>query len=360
MTQLKKIVFFTLLLSTMIIKPATPGENIWQVNAFTCEVAEETTSKICEIESKLDTIDLDFGNSINSIADIICSKLEMLETCIAITQEDIDAGFTISTAGKYCLVENVAHTSASAAITITASNVTLDLNGFFIDGTSTATQGVLVQNTNDVIVKNGTILSCTTNGVLIDNADRICFDGVKCSENTSTGFTVLNEASHVLFTNCVAFNNGVVGFLNLDGNYIVYKDCLATGGVIGYSIDLVTSATLVQSNVFINCNSLECSSSGFLASADGGKSIIDTILCHCIAIDCGTGFDFDDAEVDDTIIIECKSISNSSTGYSGNAGTFAFANFAKNNTTNYSGITTPISMIDSADTDIGYWTNNDQ
>ena len=202
MRQLKRFFLFTMLLSHALTKPISPGENIWQVNAFSCEQSEETTSKICEIESKLDTIDLDSGNSIDSVTDILCSKLAELETCIPITQEDIDAGFIISSPGKYCLVENVSHTSVGNAILIDTDNVTLDLCGHTIDGTNTGTTGIRIANANNVIVKNGRIINTAFDGLVINGATRICVSNVKSSENNRYGFSIIS-LTHAVFDHCI-------------------------------------------------------------------------------------------------------------------------------------------------------------
>lgn len=358
MTQLKRFFLFIMLLSHMLIKPVSSGENIWQINAFSCEESEETTSKICEIESKLDEIDLDFGDSIDSITDLLCSKLVELETCIPITQEDINAGFTISSPGKYCLVENVSHTSASTAITISSSNVTLDLNGHVIDGTNTATIGVSMTSVNDVIIKNGRIIDVTQNGLIINSSSRVCVTNVKSSQHTLAGFSI-NNSTHVIFDHCLAQSNSLEGFEITDSSYCVFRDCIANNNsVVGFLVDAVTSSITISSNTFIRCQANSNTSTGFIsASPATGSSIVNTTLCKCIAIDNTTGFDFDAVSAFDSILISCKAVDNT-TSFTGNSSTGAFNNFAKADTTSYSGISTPIMATPTTTT--GYWTNLDQ
>jgi hypothetical protein len=64
-------------------------------------------------------------------------SLSQIEPRTAITS----APYTISSAGSYYLTTNIT-VSTGDAITISASEVTLDLNGFAITGTGTAHTGI--------------------------------------------------------------------------------------------------------------------------------------------------------------------------------------------------------------------------
>ena len=361
MRQLKRFFLFTMLLSHALTKPISPGENIWQVNAFSCEQSEETTSKICEIESKLDTIDLDSGNSIDSVTDILCSKLAELETCIPITAEDIGPfGFTISSPGKYCLTENIVCAGASPVIIISSNNVTLDLGDHTIDGDNIGRTGVCVNNANNVIVKNGKIIKGAHSGLVINDSTRVCITNIKSSLNNGHVRFDLRNSTHIIFDHCLAQSN-YIGFNITNCSYCVFRDCIADNNSNDGFLMRAFGFPVVQqnnSNTFIRCQANSNTSTGFMAEANGG-SIFDTILCKYIAISNTTGFNFDDAETLNSVLMSCKAIDNT-TGFTGNSSTGTFNNFAKVNTTSYSGITTPISMIDSLDTDIGFWTNNDQ
>ena len=70
--------------------------------------------------------------------------------------------FTISASGKYVLGGNLATTSANqTAITISAPNVILDLNQFFVSGPgntpASATPVISVANVSNVTIRNGTV-----------------------------------------------------------------------------------------------------------------------------------------------------------------------------------------------------------
>ena len=72
--------------------------------------------------------------------------------------------FTISEPGSYYLTRNLEFTAASGhAITIAASNVTLDLNGFTLSSTAGVTgNGINVAGGRNVAVRNGAITGTTT------------------------------------------------------------------------------------------------------------------------------------------------------------------------------------------------------
>jgi len=73
--------------------------------------------------------------------------------------------FTISQSGHYCLPHDLLISAAFVtAITVDASDVIIDLNGYKIDGGGFATTSGIVINPNrtNVLVTNGTIERCTT------------------------------------------------------------------------------------------------------------------------------------------------------------------------------------------------------
>ena len=62
--------------------------------------------------------------------------------------------FTITASGNYCLDRNLATASdATTVITIDADHVTLDLNGFKLDGSAGAVKGIHALNRKAVVVR---------------------------------------------------------------------------------------------------------------------------------------------------------------------------------------------------------------
>ena len=141
--------------------------------------------------------------------------------------------FTISTSGNYFLASNLTSSAAAgAAITITASQVVLDLNGRTLSN-SVATNfayGVFVFNQQDVTVQNGDV-----DGFYI---------GVFLSPN-STDANVKNTVDNV------KLNGNGVGVMSLSGQSNWVKHCIIDGGDIGvlFSQD---SGSRAEDNVLEN------------------------------------------------------------------------------------------------------------
>jgi hypothetical protein len=124
--------------------------------------------------------------------------------------------FVISTSGNYYLPANLTFTAAAgAAITITASEVVLDLNGRTLSsGIPTAfTVGVLVFNSLDVTVQNGDI-------------DNFGYAGVYLAPN-STDVNAKNTVDNI------KFNNNLIGVLSISGTSNWVKNCVIDGGDVG-------------------------------------------------------------------------------------------------------------------------------
>jgi hypothetical protein len=123
--------------------------------------------------------------------------------------------YTISSPGNYYLTKDLTTSlSAGAAITITASGVTLDLNGRTLHGglAGSASFGILVANQTNVIVQQGTI------------------------DNFGVGVYWAPGAYDVNAKNLVEnvhFNNNGIGVWSLSGLSNWVKQCVIDGGDIG-------------------------------------------------------------------------------------------------------------------------------
>lgn len=124
---------------------------------------------------------------------------------------------TISASGSYILTSNLAPT-VTAGISITASNVTIDLNGFTISGTG---NGIISSGSN-VVVKNGTVFGMNQTGITLGTNSRV--ENVRAIGNTSDGITV-GDGSVVV--NSIATGNGGKGIIGTSKS--VLKDNVATG-----------------------------------------------------------------------------------------------------------------------------------
>lgn len=98
----------------------------------------------------------------------IQTKLNAVETRTAVNSlaGDADSAHLISQPGSYYLTGNITVLSAKNGIKITASDVTLDLNGFTVSGTTAALSGI---TSPYLSVSNITILNGKMTGWLNDN-----------------------------------------------------------------------------------------------------------------------------------------------------------------------------------------------
>lgn len=184
------------------------------------------------------------------------------------------APFTITASGSYYLTSNLT-VAAGNAITISASGVTLDLNGFTITSTSPTPDGVAIEivgGPSDLAISNGHVRSGTTysggvyggtgfnHGIAYDFA--VC-KNVRVSNVTVTGV----KRSGIYLTNSI---------LN-SANLLVENCSVRTAGEYGIW------ATLVK-----NCCASECGAAAIGATLVEGSHGSST-ASH--GIDCGTASD---------------------------------------------------------------------
>lgn len=123
--------------------------------------------------------------------------------------------FTIAEPGSYYLTGPL-H-STNSGITVSASDVTIDLMGFTIGGAqNTNHPGIHVAGGNDVmlrnvVIRNGAITRFGT-GVLIENTQGGGVRGLTLHQNTAPGIHIRNNApglcSDIVVEDCVIDDNG--------------------------------------------------------------------------------------------------------------------------------------------------------
>jgi hypothetical protein len=181
---------------------------------------------------------------------------------------------TIAVSGYYRLATNV-----SNQITISASNVTLDMNGCTV---SDGTNGIVINSgLSNVTIKNGTVTGATSDGIVINGGcSDITFDTVTV-KNAVRGFNFSNVTNSVM-RNCDMISN-TTGVQITGGRNIVLENCTAQANKnAGY--DLISSTTCA----LFGCKALSTGQSnttlfnnlvtGFVSSNGNGN-----IFERCIA-----------------------------------------------------------------------------
>lgn len=116
--------------------------------------------------------------------------------------------FTITNSGSYYLTANVAGVSGKYGIGIQSSDVTLDLNGFSVIGTSSSLEGIYVHSPGyaNVTVRNGVISGWTQSGeVGIFLGQYATFEHLRVSGN---------------YIGVLAFDGGIVRDCQVSGNQL--------------------------------------------------------------------------------------------------------------------------------------------
>ena len=157
---------------------------------------------------------------------------------------------TITTSGSYYLAQNLKGAgSGTSVITVNASNVTIDMNGFTIDGTTElgySNDCIKVGSVENVSIANGTIRECKSEGIYAQSATLVQLDQVKVLRNQGHGAKLGDGA---LVSRSMFAHNGGKGLQV--GNGSVVESVLAHQndgtGVVGYD-GLVATAVAAHAN----------------------------------------------------------------------------------------------------------------
>ncbi len=255
----------------------------------------------------------------------------------------------ITQPGSYKLGENILALPGQNAITISASNVTLDLNGFEVRGNNEvgSINGVFINGDQvAVTIRNGTLHGFFEFGIRGEFADTVHVEYVKMNFNSFGGMVVRFGA---VVTGCSARNNSGFGF-SAGGN-AVFTDCVAQDnggdGIImggasagrgltaylngGDGIRIGSASTLTNSTAFQNgatgiVASQHCSVSDCTSTDNTEHGFTSTNACtflNCVASING----MDGFRTTQSVVRGCLAITNGGTGYNDIVGTVYFENY---------------------------------
>jgi len=97
---------------------------------------------------------------------------------------------------------------AAHGISILADNVTIDLSGHSLIGSTNSWDGITAGSRKHIAIKNGTVRGFSGSGIYLANADRCVLTDVRCVENGSMGIALGNDAT---LTGCLVITNGATG-----------------------------------------------------------------------------------------------------------------------------------------------------
>jgi len=213
--------------------------------------------------------------------------------------------YAISASGSYRLTGSLTVSANTNAITVTAPNVTVDLNGFSITGpgSSSGSAGIAAAGVSDVTVENGTVtgfeqgvyvgffgivrnVHADANETGIDAGNNTTVKGCTANNSTSTGgWGVYCTAACAISGNTVN-GNASIG-ITCGGNGCVISDNTASANN-SYGIACSGSGCLISGNaVYSNKTGISCGGSGCLVS---GNTIENNSTTGILAADATTGY----------------------------------------------------------------------
>lgn len=291
------------------VGPVLPGERLWTVTSRIGQATNVIESKVCELEFDV-TVTFNFPD---------CDVLI----------EQIDIPYVISASGYYCVNENLEFTGGLDAITISSSDVILDLKGHTIDGMSGSGDNAIVLSAGmqNITIKDGALKGADDFGIVgvsdnqrinirniafIDSSESLFFDsttrrfviedchfvgGSVAFEGVTDGVirnctfqqiasTALRfeRANRCNIIHCV-FDDIANGLL-LDGgcNHIFVRNCVARNATSrGFTCENDNS----QSIVFDQCIAQQSVIDGFQFNITGTAPMESILLRDCCAQNCG-------------------------------------------------------------------------
>ena len=207
------------------------------------------------------------------------------------TPGDLSSVFKITTSGSYYLVANIDTGRslgagiirlAESGIRVSASDVTIDLNGFTISGGTNDLSGISVDSgLKGITIRNGHINGFGVDGINADGVNCGLYENLCLDNNKDDGLEV---GSDTVIRNCRAVGNGDMGFVANSGVTITESVAQGNGddgflvgaaGVIsrcvsrsneGYGINAATACSISHCSVLDNRND------GIFASQRGNIS----------------------------------------------------------------------------------------
>jgi hypothetical protein len=152
--------------------------------------------------------------------------------------------YFITQSGSYYLTTNIVGVSGDIGIYVSANNVTLDLNGFSLLGSSGASFGIsLGGGFADMIVRNGNVSGWSVEPGIYNNAQRVTLENLHVSGNASGVYC----PNSTLIRNCVVSGNLLNGITL--GNNSTVSDCLVeSNGYSGIALALPGGGNVITGN----------------------------------------------------------------------------------------------------------------
>ncbi|MDA3797827.1 MAG: right-handed parallel beta-helix repeat-containing protein [Kiritimatiellae bacterium] len=278
--------------------------------------------------------------SLSSVATIVSQANSRID--VSSLAGDTTSHHIVSESGSYVLTKNLDVTK-DTGIDIQASNVTLDLNGFKINGFTDETYdrvgtGIQISSSvNGCRIINGSIigfnygiLSTATNCLFKTISSSVCVTAISSGENSqlvncriyyNTGNGILAGNGSVL-DGCTADYNSLVGIKT--GDDCILTKCMSVnnnaGGIETGAGSSIADCTVRYNTSFGIKTSSDCLINNCMATENTGKGFVtgsSTILNECVATDNNSNSSSDGFNLSYLCIAKkCVSKDNSGSGIS--------------------------------------------
>jgi parallel beta-helix repeat protein len=261
--------------------------------------AIESISSCCSILDTLETVVESVADALISISDASTSTLSTLAPCLlgsTITQSM--APYTITTSGYYTLCGDITINSMSPAITISANNVTLDLNGYTI--TNSQGRGILCNAVTNVAIMNGSIMPLQEAIAILGGCQDVFVQSIQAINSAQPAFNIVGSTG-IMLEYCTSsnWNSTTVPstpttavYVGTSGDVIV-RNCIVNSIRNPLFIYGLTTSDPTGPIEISNCTVTDTVSAGFyILNTTGYTSgpIFDVTLQNCLADTTGTGF----------------------------------------------------------------------
>lgn len=172
--------------------------------------------------------------------------LTELEPRIALSAEntpgDANSVFEINGSGSYYLTDNLTVPAGFNGIEIESSRVTIDLNGFSINGQAQqGNVGITASQTKvNITVRNGYIASFLNSGIDLGNDSRVTIENVVVQDCGGNG---VSTGPRGMLRNVLTRQNGNVGIRVGGGSHVI--DCRVLANDMG-GIEVTENDVLIQ------------------------------------------------------------------------------------------------------------------
>ncbi len=185
--------------------------------------------------------------------------LEQIEPRVPLSGNSIQ----ITAPGSYYLTSDVGSGGMTTGITISADNVTLDLNGFSVIGNGTLfVNGIDLTGTpHNIVIKNGTVRNWGSSGIDMHAGSHCRIVNVRATDNSGAG---IHAGADLVVKDCTTSRN--LGWGIIPGYGTVVENCIANHCQYGIS-ENHHPIRIVGCTVYSNTvTGIECGNSSWVAS----------------------------------------------------------------------------------------------